>query len=1137
MTTVTSQSDLLKKLQAVLLKQRIVLFSAGLVTTLGAVVATAIGLSLLAQVMVLPVWLKITLMALAGLGALVLFVRFALSRLFAGTIDNVAVSLETRHPELKGRLIAAVQFARTPDAHGYSSELIRANEHQAIERAGLINFNEVLSFHPVLRSGRLLAVSAVLAITLLVLFPGFFSYSYEVYSNPTSEIAPPLAYRLVAVPGSTEWIKYRDITIGASLIGQRIPKEATVHFRLAGGSWQKETVDLSRLSRAAISEGDSLAFGITLRQINKSLDYYVEAGRLTSPTEQIDVVDRPRVDDIKLSIFYPAYSKLPPTTLDENNGSFSALVGSRVNLKIETNQPVQSAELVYADSSRAPFALDGTTGELSLVVEKSRSYHVRLTDHLNEVNPDPIEYYITAVPDEYPSVDVVRPGFDANLSDDMILPLLVRIYDDFGFSSLVMKYTVVNQGRQSEEHVAVLHFSDKIKTEGDVEFSWDLDRLNLFPGDYVSYHFEVADNDVIGGPKIGVSRTYIARLPSLEEIVAQTENQGQERITKTEELLKTSRDLSERLKKSVRKLQAQNRDEKSADWDQKKELESIAKKNEEVVDNLEKLAEQMDKAIEDMKKDALMSREIMEKMAQLQKLFEEVATPEMREAQKKLMEALQNMDREEIQKAMKDFELSQEDMLQRLERQLALLKKMQIEQKMEAMLRQAEDLLKRQDQMNKEADKAEAEQLPDMAQAEQDIKKDLENLKQEGDKLEQMIEDAQLGEIPPAQEFTQELKKSDANQNMENMSQSMTQQQKKESTSEGKKASSKLAQMLDKMQQQMNAMKGDDSEKIKNAMRRAIEDANYLSREQEGLMEEAEELNPRSVMTQDVTASQQDLISATEGLQRTVHELGQASPFIASELLSIVADAKVAMDDALQSFGDRRGTQATDQQREAMYNLNKAALRLMESMNQQSQCDKAGSCDKPMAALEQLSQQQNELNQKTQKECHNPKPGEQGDPAQLRERLQELAGQQGAIRKSMEELEQEFGDSRQILGRLADIAKEMKEIEEALERGEAGEETTERQLRIYSRMLEAARSLQRRDFNEERRATTAETTPNWIPPSLPAELLNDREQFEDRLRRYLGDNYPAQYEEQIKAYFRALLNAEQQGQAQEPANP
>lgn len=1134
MTTVNTSSDLLKKLHAVLTKQRLVLFTAGVVLTAGAVLATAIGLSLLAHIMVLPVGLKIALMAAAGLATIYFFGTYAISRLFSGDIDNVAVGLEKKHPELKGRLVAAVQFARTENTSGYSNDLIKANEKQALERAGLINFNEILSFHPILRSSRILGVSAVLALALLIIFPGFFTYSYEVYSNPTTEIAPPLAYRMVATPGTTEWIKYRDITIGAAVIGQRIPGEATVHYRLAGGNWQKEKVDLGRVGRTAITEGDSLSFGVTIRQVNKSFDYYVEAGRLKTDVEQVNVVDRPRVDDVKLAIFYPEYTKLSPTTINENNGSFSAVVGSRVTVTVETNQPVSKAELVFEDSSRVPLSLNGKTAEASILVDKSRSYHVRLEDHLGEINPDPIEYYVTAIPDEYPSVDVIRPGFDANLSDEMILPLMVRILDDFGFSSLVMKYTAVTGGRAGKENVAVLHFSDKIKTEGDVEFNWDLDRLNLFPGDYVSYHFEVADNDVINGPKIGKSRTYIARLPSLEEIISQTEAQNEERITQTEDLLKSGKELSERLKKAARKLQAQNRDDKKADWDQKKELESIAKKNEEMVENLEKMAEKMDQALEQMKQDALMSRELMEKLAQIQKLFEEVATPEMKEAQKKLMEALKSMDRMEMQKAMKDFEMSQEDMMQRLERQLALLKKMQIEQKMEAMLRQTEDLLERQDKMNEETEGAQESKLPEMAQSEKDIKEGLESLKQEAQELREMIEKAEMGEIPPAEQFADELEQTDAEENMESMSESMTQQQKKESVSEGKKASSKLAQMLDKMQKQMQAMTGDDSEEIKNAMRRAIEDANYLSREQEGLMEDAGELNPRSVMTEEVTTSQQDLLASTQGLKHTISELGKASPFVAAELMQIVQEATNAMDEALQGFSERRGSQAMRDQRDAMYNLNKVALRMMESMDQQNQCEQGGSCDKPMAALEQLSQQQNELNNKTQKECNNPKPGENGkfgDSEQLRERLKELAGEQGSIRKSLEQLEKEFGDSRQILGRLEEIAREMKEIEEALESGEAGEETTERQLRIYSRLLEASRSLQRRDFNEERRATTAETTPSWVPPSLPAELLNDREQFEDRLRRYLGDNYPEQYEEQIKAYFRALLNAEKQGEA------
>jgi hypothetical protein len=77
-------------------------------------------------------------------------------------------------------------------------------------------------------------------------------------------------------------------------------------------------------------------------------------------------------------------------------------------------------------------------------------------------------------------------------------------------------------------------------------------------------------------------------------------------------------------------------------------------------------------------------------------------------------------------------------------------------------------------------------------------------------------------------------------------------------------------------------------------------------------------------------------------------------------------------------------------------------------------------------------------------------------------------------------------------------------------------------------MLEATRSLQRKDFTEQRKAATASDNPVFLPEALSADLLNDRAAFEDRLRQFLGDNYPPQYEEQIKAYFRALLQVEKQ---------
>ncbi len=1125
MSKFESIEKLKKTLTNILLKQRIIYFSAGLLTSITAIIVASILLSLIAKIIILPVAVKISILALAGISTLYIFIRYALKRLNHGSIEKVATLLESKNKALKGRLIAAIQFSDNNETDHFSKELVNLTLKQALEKAGNVDFSDAYSVNPLIKNGRNLIISGALGLAMLLLLPGLFSYSYEVYSNPTEVIAPPLGYSVVPTPGTTEWVKYRDIEIGAAIFGTDLPEKATIHFRMAGGNWQDNEIDLRKQRHHEFEMGDSVNIMTTIRQTNKSFDYYVTAGRVETEIQKIDVVDRPRVNEIKLSIFYPDYTGLEPTIVNENNGSFSAVVGSRVNLQIGSNLPVETATLLLEDSSRVPLIVDGKSCETSLLVDKSLSYYIRLVDHLGEENPDPIEYYITAIPDEYPSIDVLRPGFDVNLSDDMYLPLKVRIFDDFGFSSLVLKYSVISRQMRSEEHVAVLHFSDRIKTEGEIEFNWDMDQLNLFPGDYVSYYFEVADNDRITGPKITKSRQYIARLPSLDELITQNEGQSAKRIINTEQLLKSGRELSERLKKSVRKMKADQKNPKNADWQQQKELENIAAKNEEMMDKIKKMSQDMDKSLKEMSENNLMSREVLEKLAQIQKLFEEVATPEMKEAQRKLMEAMKQIDKQKMEDALKDFEMSQDELLKRLERTLALLKKMQLEQKMEAMLRKVEQLADQQDKMNKEAEKSNKDKLPSLSKTEDEIKKELEAIKSELDELKKLAEDAKLGESPEVKKFSESLEKNDADQNMEKMSKSMNQQNKEESVSQGKKAYSKLLQMLDQMQQELMAMKGGDQEKIKKAMRAALDDANYLSENQEDLLKESGTVNPNSVVMRDLATAQQDLLNSCSGLKNRITELGKESPFVAAELQSLVDKATKEMEMAMMGMGEKKGFMANQNQREAMVKLNKASIRLMESMQQQKDCNKGGSCDKPTQQLQSLCNKQNELNQQTKNQCNKPGDAKPKSGDGVKEYLR-LAGEQKAIRKSLEELGREFGNSRQILGRLDDMGKEMKEIEEALANGDVSQEVLDRQVKVYSRMLDASRSLYRRDFSEQRKANTASNNAIFLPQELTNDILNDKSKLEDRLRKYLGENYPPQYEKQIKAYFKALLQLE-----------
>ena len=1113
-------TDLTRRIRKTLFRERLILFTAGILATAAGVVLVSIILTLLAGVFIIPVWLKITLLILSGLIGIFLFLKLAFTRLFHGSDQSAALKLEKKFTQLKGRLIAALQFssATKESIRGYSQALMQATLIQAAKKAAHLNFNEVVSFYPLLRNLRTLVIGAVVGVLMLVIFPGLFSYSYNVYSHPTELVAPPLGYKLSIFPGSITAIKYRDVDLGGILQGDKFPDMATVYYKFAGGIWQKSKVEIPQTAKTPSSYGDSLLFTLTLRQVRRSLDYYVQAGRITTPVSHIDIVDRPRVTGIKLSLFYPKYTGLSPTVIDENDGSVSAVQGTRAEMKITTNVPVDIAEMQFDDSSASPFEINGLTAEQAFKISEDRNYTIHLVDKQGEVNPDPIEYTITAIPDEYPVIDVIRPGVDINLDEDMMIPLLVRISDDYGFSSLLLKYQIVSDGVHGEENVAVLHFSDKIKTEGEINFNWDVEPLNLTPSDYIQYHFELSDNDGIRGPKVTVSREYIARLPSLEEIIAQSEAEQGENIKRAEELLDSHRDLSERLKNIARKMeQEKGQNNRNLPWQHQKELEDITAKDEQINEELEELAKNMDKMVDEMEKNRLSSREILEKISEIQKLFEEVATPEMKEARLKMLEALKNMKPEEIEEALKDYQMSQEELMRRLDRTIALLKQMQIEQKVNAMTEMAKELVDKQDKVNTKTEATGSDKLPTLESSERNVQQGLENLKNEADKLRDMIKNIPFSFDKEAKQFCGAVEGCKAGDNMEKMSQQLSNKQKKPALKEGKQASSRLLELLDTMQQGQAKMCNGGGSELAAKMRDAIDDINYLSDQQEDLIGAAADINGRSEVLRDLAAQEQILKESVGGLSRRVEELGEQSPFIAAELGNLIRNALGNIDLSIDKLSNRDQQEAMNYQRESMYNLNRAAVRMLDALESQKNCNNGGSCNKPGMKMNSMCQNQRKLNQETQKQCQNPNsPGG-------KEALRRLAGEQGAIHKSLQELQSEFGNSREILGRLDGISDDMQKVIDQLSNGEVGQETLDRQLKIYSRMLDATKTLQRKDFTDQRKSTVGVDVLRNSPAALSGNQLKGGLDIEDRLRRFLDESYPPEYEQHIKAYFKALL--------------
>lgn len=1049
--------------------------------------------------------------------------------------ERLALAVEARYPELKNRLIASLQLAgkaRT-NPEQYSLALVDLTIRQATQMSDAIDFMEAIDRSRLRRSARWagIAFGAVLAMALL--FPGLAQKSWDAYSRPLADYTAPVPYSLTVLPGSVEAVKFDDFRITARLEGTDFPRIATIFHRSEGGQWRSlgDIQPVVASSNAGGATGLAREFQHVLPQVKRDFEYYVVAGDLTSPTYTVTAVDRPRVNSLRLEVFPPSYTGIAPVVLDANDGTVTAPVGSKVNLRVESNRDLASAGMIFSDGQMWSMEVKGQTATIELTVRDNRTYHLAMMDVAGRSNPNPIEYTLTAVPDREPSVEIALPGHNVDLNENMSVDLKIIGRDDYGFSALTLKTRWISEGVERAVREIPIPESRMQGERLEKAYFFDLAGWGLMPEDFVEYYVEIADNDGINGAKIAVSKTFTVRLPSLDEMMAEFEEEREADMTAMDRLLGNERELSKQLETLRRELAPQQ----EMNWDDQKKVTDVAQRAQQLEKELDRLAENMQQQVNEAQEKKLASLEMLQKMMEAQKLFEEVATPEMREAQKRLQEALEKMDPEELKRAMQQMQFSQEEMIKRLDRTIEYLKKLQAEQKVDALIRRMEELTAQEEALNRQSSESPKEKQPELAPVQDRVKERFDQLAEDMAAAEATLKDAKIADPQRTSEFAQSAQNSPAPEQMQQASQDMQSQNKKGSEQKSGEAAASMRQLLAQMKEFQSQMASKQQEKMAKELREALDKTMYLSEEQEKVIGETSRFDPNSLSLRDMAARQEALRAATEGVAQELMEMAKQSTAIAPETSQKLGKAMESMMQSSQCLSDRRGPNAGNSQKEALFNLNQVSQDLTQSMDKNSQCNNPNpnpgqcsnpkpnpNCNNPGAAGQKmggLSQKQGRLNQQMP---GNESEG-QGQMSQgERELLERLKGEQQAIKQGVDELNSDIGKDQQ-LGRLDKLSEEMQKVIEDMEKGQISEETRERQKRIYTRMLDFQHALQKQDFKDERQAQQPEGTYGRTSPgSLPDAAGMTDEEYERLLTRYQEEGYPKEYEETIKAYFRAL---------------
>ncbi len=1115
------QADLVRRIAAVRRKIRgaEILYGILLVGVVGATgFLMALVLEETFRLGVLPRTILFWVLA-AGLGLVILwFVGRPLLKLLglfpAESDAALALWIGKTFPGIRDRIANALQLSADRDRalQYYSPALIDASLQDLHRDIEPMDFLSVVRFAASRRMARFLAIAAIVGALFLVLFPSSFSGSVRRLWNHTEAFAAPAPFRFIVEPGDREVIKGENVTVTVRVEGEQQKAIVLADRREGETADEEQTLELR----------PGGVFRYEFVALKSSTVYSVRAGSVRSPEYRLSVIDRPVVRVLRLDLQFPGYSGLQPRQLDDNVGDVTALKGTRVGLLLEANKPLSRARLCFGDSTTLPLQVKGSRATGGIVLMKERTYHIELADSENVGSSDPIEYSLRLLPDAYPTISVLVPGMNVDITNAASLPIVVKIADDYGFTRLRLAYRLAQS--RYEKPAETFMFIDiplpkGIGVEGTVPYTWPVSGLRLVAEDLVQYYLEVSDNDAVSGPKSAMSDTYTLRLPSLDEVFADVDK-GHE---KSLEAMKEALQQTEEAKRDLEELrQDLKKDQPKMDWQDQKKAEELLKKYEAIQKRMDEAGATMDRMMTDMQKNQVLSRETLEKYQELQQMMEEMKSPALAEALKKLQQAMQQLSPEAMKQAMQQFTFSEENFRKSIERTMNLLKRIQIEQKLDAAAKRAEEMAQRQEGLQQKTEQSAREnpkQLPDAARQQEDLGKDLQRLEQEMKDVQKKMEEF-AGEMPlkEMQNARTALDSSGLERQMQEIASQMREMQGEQAASGQRQARQKMGQVSQRMQQVKKAMQQNQQRQIVNEMRRALQDLLELSRRQEALKNEAQSLEPNSVRFRENAQQQMEVMRDLGNVTERLGALSQKTFSVSPEMGKSIGEALQHMSDAMQSLDLRNGSVAGGHQSAAMGSLNEAAQQVQASVNAMMQSGGQGmGMAGFMQRLQQLSGIQQGINQGTQNLG--------GMGAEQAAQMARLAGEQGAVRKSLEELTREASASGQLskmLGDLKRVAEEMREVQTDLARGGVNPETLKKQERILSRMLDSQRSARERDFENRR---TAESGKNVVRPGPAAIDLSTRE-GKDRLRRdllrALEEGYTRDYEDLIKKYFEAL---------------
>jgi len=957
-----------------------------------------------------------------------------------------------------------------------------------------------------------------------------FNYSQEIEKKAEFEFK--LVNKNLIVPENS------DLLIELELSGEQIPE--IVYIQTQGYEYRMDKIDKRR-------------FSYLIKNISKKQSFRFMADGFNSSDYEISTIPNPSLLNFEVSLDYPAYTGKSDTRVS-NIGDLTVPQGTIVKWFFTTKNTNQ-IEFVLNDSlvklkpeMAQHFSFTAKAGQSFVYYIRSVNEHMKAKDSL--------AYYMNVVPDNHPSIGV-------NEQQDSISRkvkyFIGDISDDYGLSQLTFNYRFVEGGDSipnAKEMKSVVVPISKSASADEFIYYWDMSEMRVQPGDQIEYYFTIWDNDGINGPKSTRSMAKIFKAPTLEEIAENTASNNKEI---KDELNQALKDV-EKIKKEMKDMKTDLLNKKNMSWQDKAKMQNILDQQKQLQNKMENLQKKNENNNFQKSEFTEPDPEILEKQRQLEELFEQLMTDEIKKLYEELEQLLEQMNKEKVQEKLEEIEKSDEQIKKELDRALEQFKEAEFQEKLTDVIEKMDKLAEEQKELSeeskeKDANKAELEKKQD------ELTKEFDKLKEEMREMEKMNEELEKSHNL---EDTK-AKEEEVSQEQKESKQSLEQNQKKKASESQKKAGDKMKEMAEQMAAMQQEMQQESIEMDIAALRALLENLISLSFDQEQLMSEFSKLTPKDGKYVKLGQKQRKLKDDMRMIEDSIDALAKRipEPTFQSHVSNELNTIKENMDGAIYNIGERKTTTVGMHQQQAMTSVNNLALILSEMLdalnakaNSQSDSEGNGQCNKPGGAgkpkdgkgkskpgfgkgesgspesirqmqeslakkLEELKKglEQAKKDGKTPGAGNNGKDGKEGNG--LSKELAETAAQQESLRRKLQDLANELNKQGNNFGNdFKKIADDMERTEEDIVNKRITHETIKRQQDIMTRLLESERAMREREFDEQRKSNEAKD--EEISNSLQFLEYKRKKDKEVELLRTIPPALQPYYKNKVNDYFNLI---------------